>query len=57
MSHRFSDNLNMREKEVVLSDEEHRQLINYKDEMFEEHTPLGFVVGQLIKNNTDTEPE
>jgi len=38
----------MREKEVKLSNEEHRQLTKLKESDYPEHTPFGFIIGQLI---------
>ena len=38
----------MREKEVMLSDEEHRLLKEYKKAEYPDHTPFGFILGQLI---------
>jgi hypothetical protein len=39
----------MRTREVKLSDEEHRALTNYKQEEYPEHTPFGYIIGELIE--------
>lgn len=39
----------MRTKEVMLSEEEHRQLTNLKQQKFPEHTPYGFIIGELVE--------
>ncbi len=38
----------MREKEVVLSDKEHRKLSNLKQSEYPEGVPYGFVISELI---------
>jgi len=43
----------MRSKEVRLSDQEHRQLSNLKRQKYAEHTPFGFIIGQLIAEKID----
>jgi hypothetical protein len=39
----------MREKEVMLSKQEHRQLTNLKQQNYPEHTPFGFIIGELVE--------
>jgi hypothetical protein len=41
----------MRTREVKLSDEEHRLLTEYKNNEYPDHTPFGYIIGQLIKQN------
>ena len=43
----------MRTKEILLSDEEHRQLTNFKEESYPEHTPFGYIVGEIVKEVRD----
>jgi len=43
----------MREKEVMLSDEEHRLLKELKSEQYEEHVPLGWIVRQSVEEELD----
>jgi hypothetical protein len=43
----------MREKEVLLSNDEHRLLNKLKESEYPEHTPFGFIVGQLIEEKLD----
>lgn len=39
----------MRTKEVMLSDEEHRQLTNLKQQKYHDHDPFGFIIGELVE--------
>jgi hypothetical protein len=39
----------MRQKEVKLSDDEHRQLTKLKQAEYPEHTPFGYIIGQLVE--------
>lgn len=39
----------MRSKEIMLSDDEHRLLSEYKQHEYPEHTPFGFIVAELIQ--------
>jgi hypothetical protein len=39
----------MRTKEVMLSDDEHRLLTNYKQEEYPPHTPFGYIIGELVE--------
>jgi hypothetical protein len=39
----------MRQKEVKLSEEEHRLLTNYKQEEYPDHAPFGYIIGELIE--------
>jgi hypothetical protein len=43
----------MRQKEVKLSNEEHRLLNKLKDSDYPEHTPFGFIIGELIEEELD----
>jgi hypothetical protein len=43
----------MRDKEILVSDEEHRLLTELRDEQYQSHTPYGFVVGQLCEEALD----
>lgn len=40
----------MRQREVMLSDEEHRLLTEYKDKEYPDHTPFGYIIGELIRD-------
>jgi len=39
----------MRTKEVKLSDDEHRLLTKFKQAEYPEHTPFGFIIGELVE--------
>jgi hypothetical protein len=41
--------MEMRTKEIRLSEEEHEQLTNYKIEEYDSTVPFGFVISQLIE--------
>jgi hypothetical protein len=41
--------MQMRNKEIRLSDREHEQLTDYKIENYDSTVPYGFVISQLIE--------
>jgi len=45
----------MREKEVMLSQKEHRKLNNLKKSQYPEHTPYGWIIGDLIDERLNDE--
>ena len=39
----------MREKRVKLSEQEHHLLKEIKEQKFESHSPFGFIIGELCR--------
>jgi hypothetical protein len=39
----------MRDKEILVSEEEHRLLTKLREEQYQSHTPYGFILGDLVE--------